>query len=417
MRKELDLANLVPTDNLVGSKTGRNYELTSYMYGCIDPRSNAVLSNVSVTGNSMSIDVWTGCPLQCAYCHVQGVREDLDPSDWKMRTKPVRRTTHSIDTVLSELIKHPLFEKDKTVLSICTSSTEPFIGDEVIESTISIMEWFASRNMKNPFWIVTKVGVPEEIVDRLKKVSKTNKVVISVCWANNNSDIEPYRKDRFMNIEKFRDTKDVYFTWYLRPLVKEWSEDFTHLDDMFKLISGKYKDDIRSIVAGGLRWTEGIEYGLKEVRDFELPSNVSSASRHTKTLTADDFLYIKRLGEKYFGKDKPIYLHSSCMLSEIIKGNNIALTNYFKPVACCDSICTAEQRAICKIRANDNLNFEEMNKFFTQNGIDIEIRSMREKDGKFEIVSEPELATFAPAISQKVVTMISEFLDKSIVDK
>lgn len=111
MEEKLQLANQVLKENLVGGKTGKNYQLTSYMYGCLDPRSNAPLSNVSVTGNSLSIDIWTGCPLQCAYCHVQGVREDLNPLDWKMRKVPVRRTIHTIDHILSELIEHPLFEK------------------------------------------------------------------------------------------------------------------------------------------------------------------------------------------------------------------------------------------------------------------------------------------------------------------
>lgn len=87
MKNKIKLANQVPMDNLVGRKTGKNYQLTSYMYGCLDPRSNALLSNVSVTGNSLSIDIWTGCSLQCAYCHVQGVKEDLNPLDWKMRRK------------------------------------------------------------------------------------------------------------------------------------------------------------------------------------------------------------------------------------------------------------------------------------------------------------------------------------------
>lgn len=410
MLEKLELANMVPMDNLVGNKTGKNYQLTSYMYGCLDPRNNAILSNVSVTGNSLSIDIWTGCPLQCAYCHVQGVREDLNPTDWKMRKKPVRRTNYTIDQILSELVEHPLFENDKTILSICTSSTEPFVGDKVIESTISIMEWFANRNMKNPFWIVTKAGVPEQIIDRLKNVSKTNKIIISVCWANNNSTIEPYTKDRFVNIEQFRNTPGVFFTWYLRPLVKDWSDNFTHLDEMFRMLSEKYKDDIHSIVAGGLRWTEGIEYGLNEARNLTLPSNVSSVTRHAKTLTRDDFIYIKGLSAKYFGEDKPIYLHSSCMLSEILYINNVAMTNYFKPKACCDSVCTLEQRSRCSVNVN-NSNFDFMNRFFRNKGIDIKIKDIDENDGKYELVSEPDLATFAPAISQKVVTMISEFSD------
>lgn len=410
MTKKLELANSVPRDNLVGYKTGKNYQLTSYMYGCLDPRSNAALSNVSATGNSLSIDIWTGCPLQCAYCHVQGVREDLSPVDWKMRKKPMRRTSHTIDQILSELIEHPLFEINNTIISICTSSTEPFIGDEVIESTITIMEWFARRNMKNPFWIVTKVGIPEQIIDRIKEVSKTNKIIISVCWANNNSVIEPYKQDRFVNVECFRDDPNIFLTWYLRPLVKEWSDNFTHLEEKIKMIAEKYEDDIHSIVAGGLRWTEGIEYGLTEVRSLKLPDNVSSASRHVKTLTEDDFAKIKNIVSKYFKKYMPVYLHSSCMLSEILNVNNVAMTNYFKPKACARSLCTDAQRQKCHVYVK-KINYEKCNEYFMRKGIDIKIIDISEKDGMFNIISEPEVTSLAPAISQRVITMLSEFLN------
>ena len=59
------------------------------------------------------------------------------------------------------------------------------------------------------------------------------------------------------------------------------------------------------------------------VRDLELPQNVNSASRHTKTLTKNDFSVIKRLAKEYFGKDIPVYLHSSCMLSDSTIGGRI----------------------------------------------------------------------------------------------
>lgn len=408
---KIELANRVPVDNLVGAKTGRNYELTSYMYGCLDPRSNAPLSNVSVTGNSLSIDIWTGCPLQCAYCHVQGVKEDLNQPDWKMRTRAVRRTSHSIDRILSELIEHPLFEKDKTILSVCTSSTEPFLGDNVIESTITIMEWFRDNGFKNPFWIVTKAGIPGKIIDRMKSVSKTNRIIISICWANNDASIEPYRMNRFLNADKFRDTPGVFITWYLRPLVKEWNNNFIHLEDMFKKVSYEYKGDIHSIAAGGLRWTEGIEYGIKEIRGLPLPQNVNSASRHTKTLTTEDFRYIAELSGKYFGEQVPVYLHSSCMLSEILNINNIAMTNYFKKAACKESVCTAAQRKKCDGCLRVDPNLDEINNFLHEDGIDIEIKGLTKNNDVCKIMAEPELDSFSAAISQRIVTLMSEFMD------
>ena len=52
-------------------------------------------------------------------------------SNRRMRNKPVRRNDFTIEKIIDSLVDHPFFEKDKTVLSIGTSSTEPFARGEV----------------------------------------------------------------------------------------------------------------------------------------------------------------------------------------------------------------------------------------------------------------------------------------------
>ena len=84
------------------------------------------------------------------------------------------------------------------------------------------MEYIVSLGYKNPFWIVTKAGIPDGIQDKLKMiVDHGNHIMISICWANNPKEIEPSRNNRFRNIEKLKGT-GVCVSWYLRPLVKEW---------------------------------------------------------------------------------------------------------------------------------------------------------------------------------------------------
>lgn len=198
-------------------------------------------------------------------------------------------------------------------------------------------------------------------------------MIISICWANNDNIIEPFVSDRFANIDLLKDCKNISLNWYPRPLVREWSNNFDYLDEMFRKISSKYADQIDSIIPGGLRWTEGIEYGMTEVRDLSLPSNVSSASRHSKTLTDSDFVYICKLAEKYF-PETPLYKHSSCELSQVLNTNNICLTNFLKVKDCKMSICTERQRELCQMSRDYSL--AEINQELNRRGIEISIKEV-----------------------------------------
>ncbi|MDM8213316.1 hypothetical protein QUW13_05455 [Enterococcus hirae] len=93
---------------------------------------------------------------------------------------------------------------------------------------------------------------------------------------------------------------------------------------------------------------------MTEVRDLSLPSNVSNASRHFKTLTGSDFVCICKLAEKYF-PETPVYKHSSCALSQVPNTNNICLTNFLKVKDCKMSICTERQRELCQMSRDYSL--------------------------------------------------------------
>lgn len=407
MENVLMLSNCEPKKYVKGCNSGREYELTERMYGCLDGSGETPLASVCVTGNSFSIDPWTGCSLQCAYCHVQGVAEDLD-GNGKMRTIPQRRTKYDDETICEALIKYPLFDKDDSIISIGTSSTEPFAMGAVLESTLKIMEWFTDRGYQNPFWIVTKAGIPDMAVDRIKKVANTNKVIISICYGNNNSLIEPAKNNRFLNIDKFEYNENVICNWYFRPLVFEWNNTKFDFDKIFKEISVAYGKYIKAIVPGGLRWTEGIEYGMKEIRRIELPKGITEANRHEKSLKIDDFKKINCSAQKYF-KGIPVFNHSACMISYFLAKNNIALIEQRFSEECKVSYCPDEQRALCRTKLT--LNIEKINKIMEVKGLDIKF--IKQKDCKAEcICSVPNIDEYYPAIKQRIVYYISKCMEK-----
>lgn len=331
---------------VTGENSGKQYRFYKYMYGVLEPNRESPLSCVSVANNSLSIDLWTGCALQCSYCHVQGIYEDIDWSNRRMRNRPVRRNNFTLEHIVDSLVEHPFFEKDKTVLSIGTSSTEPFARGEVLESTLRIMEYFIEKGYRNPFWIVTKGGIPREAAGRLIKISNAiDKLIISICYAGNRRIIEPSQNNRFKNIELLKETdNNISINWYLRPFNIEWFDDNLSLEDLFRCISSKYGKYIDSIIPGGLRWTEGIEYGICEARNLVLPNLLKE--NNVKTMDDGVWEELYRLRNKYF-PTLPLYRHSSCGVSHALKRDNICLTQILKKNDCDLSLCPIAQRGLC----------------------------------------------------------------------
>ncbi len=394
MNEVLKKANTEKMVQRNGIRTGRKYNFYKNMYAVLDSDLNSPLSCISVANNSLSVDLWTGCSFQCAYCHVQGIEEDI-ASDGKMRKIPMRRNCFTIDEVLSSLVQHPFFKKDVTVISIGTSSTEPFAVGEVLESTLVLMEKMIEMGYKNPFWIVTKAGIPDAAIKRLINISDNiSKLIISICWANNPKEIEPVQNNRFKNIDKFFG-KNVSINWYLRPITKEWINSITELENMFNMVSKQYGKYIDCIIPGGLRWTEGIEYGMVEVRGLEMPE--ISKENNQKTLDEEEWKYIMLLAKKYFS-EIPVFYHSSCGISFALKRSNICLLQLKNKKECEGSKCTSEQRIRCEIKPNYNLNVvqNELNKV----GYDIDVKKIDFENGT--MITEPDMNNLSPALKQEI---------------
>lgn len=381
------------------------YKLCKYMYGVLAMDYNNPLCCVSEANNSFSIDYWKGCSFQCAYCHVQGIYEDLD-ENFKMFKYPRPRSKFSIEEIINELIKHPFFEKDFSIISIATSSTEPFANPMVTESTLKIMEYFVKLGYKNPFWIVTKAGIPNNISKRLKKITDNgNKIMISFCYAGNPKDIEPMQNDRFINIESLKST-GVTTSWYLRPLVVEWGANSNHLEKMFKDISKKYGKYIDMIVPGGLRWTEGIEFGMHIQKKKTMPKLIKEFD--VKTLSSEIENKIVSLCKEYF-PEKPVYFNSSCAMSHMLKRNNIALLNLFKPEICEKSKCCNPCKDMCEKKFFSELEIAEINGALKKEKIKIKILDINSQCG---IVSIPEFLSFDYTDKQEIKKTVAKVILK-----
>lgn len=198
-------------------------------------------------------------------------------------------------------------------------------------------------------------------------------------------------------------SNNISINWYLRPFNIEWfDKDNFSLEDLFKHVSSEYGEYIDSIIPGGLRWTEGIEYGICEARNLELPNLLKENNVKTMEDSIWDELY--KLREQYF-PTIPLYRHSSCGVSHALQRDNICLTQILKKSDCNLSLCPIAQRGLCSGRKFDLDQIYQLNQKLDLTGFGITIDSIDEINGK--VKTTPPLKTFSPALETAVIHSIA----------
>lgn len=397
-RELVAAANTEPKVYQIGRRTGRQFTTTEFTFGVLVPDASHPLSCMSVANSALSIDLWVGCTWQCIYCHVQGSGQDL-ADNGAMPRKPRRRSQHTVDEIIDALAEHPFFVPDETTISIGTASTEPF-APGVIDSTFEIMDAFIQRGFKNPFWIVTKYGVPRgRKRDFERIVQATRGLMISLCWADNPVEVEPVKNNRFANADEAKEAGAV-LSWYMRPLSPEWSGTREGVEKMMRQVKeSPYASLISAIVPGGLRWSEGIENAVTEVRglstpDFEvLDDNAKGDLPHQ---LAQDIL---SLAETHF-PGVPVYFKSSCALSHMLEVASISSVQAFSKRECDMSRCPTTQRERCALGRINGMDLSEAQAVLDRFGVPARASGWSESG---MLVTEPSLDTFTYALRQVVI--------------
>lgn len=399
-RKEyFTVANSEPHITINGMTTGREFSVREYTFGVLVPDSNHPLSCVSVSNSSLSIDLWIGCSWQCRYCHIQDTNQDL-ADQGTMPKKPRRRNQFAVDQILDELVKHPFFIADETIISIGTASTEPF-APAVVDSTFEIMDGFVRRGLRNPFWIVTKGGVPKgRKLDFARVSNATRGLMLSLCWADNPDTIEPAHNNRFLNAEEAKEA-GATIAWYMRPIVPEWSGNRDRIEMMMLWVKKHYGEVIDMIVPGGLRWTEGIENGLVEIHKLPMPN--IPRDDNVKSLPQELVDSIFSLSAEHF-PGIPVYLKSSCALTAMLKIPSITSVQIFARSGCESSRCPLAQRRICAQGSAYNMTAERAQGILDDLGVPTHVVSWNINHG---LVTHPEMSKFTYAIRQTVFKYLS----------
>ncbi len=306
-----------------------------------------------------------------------------------------------VRSVVRCLVLIPFFIKDQSILSIGTASTEPFAPGPVTESTFAIMQNLVERGLRNPIWIVTKGGVPRGRTEEFTAITKAIKgLMISLCWADNPAHIEPAHNNRFANCEEAK-AAGAIISWYMRPIVPEWGGSLQNIERMMIWVKENYGSAIDMIIPGGLRWTQGIEYGLTELRDIPMPD--IPHNDNIKDLPEEIWQRIMELGAIYF-PGVPIYRHSSCALSLMLGIPNLAGVQSAKRDDCEASRCSAFQRGVCGGSPLYKHNIQSAQNILDELGLPVRAVSFDPSSG---LVTEPELGSFTYAIQRTVLKRLA----------
>lgn len=393
----VEAANTELVTQVTGKNSQKSFSVREFTYGVLVPDEDHPLSCVSVANSSLSVDLWIGCKWQCAYCQVQGSKQDL-ADNGAMPSEPRKRTRFSVGEIVESLLQHPFFVKDETVISIGTASTEPFASGQVQQSTFDLMEAFIKKRLRNPFWIVTKSGIPKGRKQEFARIVKETKgLMVSLCWADNPRHIEPIKNNRFLNIEEAKEA-GVTLSWYMRPLTPEWSGTSEQIEMMMLWVKEHYASYLSAIVPGGLRWTEGIEYGLTEVHQKPFPAMLKKDNE--KDLPQDLAETIIKLARSHL-PSIPLYFKSSCAITHMLKRPSISSVQILSRYECEMSSCPLDQRhrcgggSICSKTKQDVQN--------TIDAFGIPTRVIGWSPQNAELVTEPPLDSFTYALRQAVI--------------
>lgn len=136
---------------------------------------------------------------------------------------------------------------------------------------------------------------------------------------------------------------------YLRPLVQEWGSIPEKVEQILKHAKESFNDDgPNAIVVGGLRWCEGIEYGL-QLRKLTWPTSLKKIE-NVKDFSDEFLTQVKAICCKYYPQ-VPIFLHSSCAVSFVLNNPDVGM-HYLTPDICCCSQCPKSQQLTCNKTKN-----------------------------------------------------------------
>ena len=317
-------------------------DLLKEKIGALSQNPNNPLSRVCVANSCFSLEPVRGCPLGCAYCIAGNDCRNLmiDERFYHKNIKEIdaAKLIPRIPEVLfrgevlaEAMINHPGFIKDKSIVSVAIGSSEAFLPG-VEQETWAAMKYLTDHGYKNPFWFAVKLGIVDPILDKWLKRFKylgerEIKIAISVSESNAPAWLEPYRADRFRNLDKVKES-GVYISHHLRPIIR----GITDSEESLAVALDKSLKISESVCVGGLRIDPGIVLLWKHINGKDpnlLPrfTDTEKGLPPQKDLPKNVITMVKKLIKKK-GYKTSVYTRSSHVLSCAFGISDVNLYKY-----------------------------------------------------------------------------------------
>lgn len=163
-----------------------------------------------------------------------------------------------------------------------------------------------------------------------------------------------------------------------------------------------YAPLLSAIVPGGLRWTEGIEYGLTEVHGTSLPPIPKHDNE--KDLPAELAEVILELARLHL-PNIPVYFKSSCAITHMLRLPSISSVQVLARRECEMSLCPLTQRHTCASGKACSMGVIEAQKVIDRLGVPAKV--MRWDASQATLITEPPLGNFTYALRQAVLNNLS----------
>ena len=259
----------------------------------------------------LSINSYIGCTINCAYCFLAPI--EIVPM------RPIKVMDEK--KLVANTINDKYFKKDVTVLSL-NNRTDPFINNEVAESTYKLLKELDNNKLKNIVTVTTKGLITEEMAKRLSGLRNINLVII-VTFNGINKKLQPISEDcqkmTMKNISRYPNIKLLH---QCRPIMKDINDDYETLNRLVEF-AHKYCD---ATIYQGIRVNPAIQDRL-EKRNYKYKGKMG---KHKEKDEKVDIIFGK-IRKKHKNK-YPIFDHTSCCLSFVFKQSDYNM--HYKKRSC-----------------------------------------------------------------------------------
>lgn len=168
---------------------------------------------------------------------------------------------------------------------------------------------------------------------------------------------------------------------------------------MLPVKESPYASLISAIVPGGLRWSEGIENAVTEVRGLADPGIEVLDDNAKGDLSHELAQDILSLAEEYF-PELPVYFKSSCALTHMLEVASISSVQVFSERECVASICPTAQCERCVLGRIHSMSLDEAQAVLDRFNVPARASGWDESG---MLLIEPGLDTFTYALRQVVI--------------